>query len=167
MRYYRFLILSLILCGCKTSQVTQSTQSYKEDLSLYRIEKELKPEFVNKDEPNEIADAVILSGDITAEIDSINAIIIAQNKERNIRDGFTIQVYVGDNRGSARNALAYVEKYYPDLESKITYRQPDYRVKTGAFYERLEATRIYNEIKTSFPKAILLPEKHSLFQGDD
>jgi hypothetical protein len=167
MRDYRILILILTFTSCKTTQVTQSNEIYEEDLSIYRIEGTVDPPNIIPDGQVEIAEGVVLTGDITAEIDSINSIIIAQNKVRNSRDGFTIQIYVGDSRSNARKALSYLKKYYPDLDSKISYRQPNYHVKAGAFFQRLEATRTYCEIKTSFPKAILLPEKQALIKGNE
>jgi len=49
----------------------------------------------------------------------------------------------------------------------LTYNQPDYRIKIGAFHEKLNATRFLNDIKKIFPKSIVIAEKIPIIGPDE
>jgi hypothetical protein len=88
-------------------------------------------------------------------LDSIDRI----NLRRNFIDGFTIQVYSGLNREDALNTKKQLATSLPDLESEVHYAQPNFRVKVGKYFTRLDAQKDYVEIKKHFPTAIVIPEK--------
>ena len=54
---------------------------------------------------------------------------------------------------------AKLMELFVDLDAKVSYRQPNFRVKGGKFISRLEANRVYNEVKKDFPRALLIPER--------
>ena len=74
-------------------------------------------------------------------------------------DGYVIQVYSGTNRKEADSAQVKMNTLFPELEAKQNYRQPNFRVRGGKFIDRLEANRIYNEVKKEFSRALLIPER--------
>ena len=49
--------------------------------------------------------------------------------------------------------------YLPNLESEVQYIQPNFRVKTGKYFTRLDAQADYMAIKRYFPGAIVVPDK--------
>ena len=138
--------------------------AYEEDLSVYRLQ--LAQSNVPIVPTKIKTDSVALTGGITFEIDSISRLIVAQNKGLNMRDGFTIQVYSGTNRDEALVVQNFFQEQYPELLPNLTYLQPSYRVKLGKFHEKLAATRALNNIKSIFPKSIVIPEKLPIIEPD-
>lgn len=159
MRTYRLIILFL-LAACKATTPTSSIGGYSEDLSVHRpqVETNNEIELTDQDSP-QTEEYVPLTGHIGKELDSIAKISYAQNKAGRNVDGYVIQVYSGTSRNDANEAQIKASELFPDLDAKITYRQPSFRVKGGQFIDRLEANRIYNEVKKEFPRALLIPER--------
>lgn len=153
------IVIFIFLIGCKVAPPA-STPTYKEDLSVHRPKIEMVAE-QNSETNQEILteEFIPLTGGIKAELDSIVKISLEENKERKLVDGFFIQVYNGNNREQARKIRNEVAGFYPDLTPKVSYHQPNFRVKAGQFTDRLKAYRIYQEIKVGFPKALLVPDR--------
>ena len=74
-------------------------------------------------------------------------------------DGYTIQVYSGVKREDALNVKKKLTQSLPDLESDVEYRQPNFRVRTGKYFNRLEAQKDYLAVKRHFPNAIVIPDR--------
>ena len=159
MRINRLVIL-LMLVGCKATIQTSSIGGYSEDLSVHRpaVIASTKPDTVSVDEPIDNT-YIPLEGHIQTALDSISSISLQRNKEGRYVDGYVIQVYSGTSRSDANESQVKMNSLFPDLKSKITYRQPSFRVKGGKFIDRLEANRVYNEVKSEFPRALLIPER--------
>ncbi len=157
MRIDRLIIL-LLLAGCKAATPTSSS-SYQENLSVHR------PSFESevKEEKNELLlqkeKYTPLTGHIGEALDSIAKIAYQQNKKGRYVDGYVIQVYSGSSREEANEAQIKMTELFPALGPKVSYRQPSFRVKGGQFIDRLEANRIYNQVKEQFPKALLIPDR--------
>ena len=90
-----------------------------------------------------------------AVLDSIDRI----NLTRKFIEGYTIQVYSGMKREDAMNAKKQLTTVIPSLESELQYVQPNFRVKTGKYFNRLEAQKDFDMIKRFFPDAIIVPDK--------
>lgn len=162
MRTYRLIIPIILISACKTVQTTSvSSNSYSEDLSVHRpslvISEEKKPQRVEEGTKEEAY--VPLSGHLKYELDSIAKISYQQNKEGKYVEGFVIQVYSGSSRQTASDKQVEMMELFPELNAKMSYRQPNFRVKGGKYTDRLEASRVYNEVKEKFPRALLVPER--------
>ena len=161
MRVDRLVILSL-LAACKAA-VPTSGFTYSEDLSIHRPVTAMEenpdgePKIVVYDEPYQP-----LKGHIKAEMDSIFKIALARNKEGRLVDGFVIQVYSGANRETANETRNKMEQLFPELNPRLSYYQPNFRVKGGEFTDRLEAHYIHKRVKEQFPRALLIPERFML-----
>jgi len=86
-------------------------------------------------------------------LDSINSF----NITRKFIDGFTIQIYSGQNREEAMNTKK--KMIFGDLNAVLEYNQPKFRVRVGNYYSRLEAHRDLTRLRKLFANAILVPEK--------
>lgn len=164
MRALRFIVLTVITVGvysCKTSSVTTtSTETYREDLSVLRPEiRSAKVDTVALDSSKVMARNEKIAGHIKMELDSVNQIIIEQNRSRRYVDGFTIQVYTGTDRDKANEAVRIVREINPELDPTMRYVQPSYKVKVGQYISKLEAHAIYESLREEFPLALLIPER--------
>lgn len=161
MRTYRLIILCF-LAACKAATPT-STSVYSEDLSIHRpVMMELEPDSAKAAQEIITEPYIPLSGHIKTELDSIAKVAYEQNKDGQYVDGFVIQVYSGNSRQDANDTRNRMYEYFPDLNPKVSYHQPNFRVKAGRFTNRLRAHRVYAEVKEEFPRALLLPERFLL-----
>jgi hypothetical protein len=159
------LIFLLVLIGCKATVSTSSTSEiYNEDLGYLRPE--LKP--LNEEEPT-LEDSIVkvetftpMEGHIKAELDSINKISYQQNIEGRLVDGYVFQIYSSTNRDEATQMKKKFDSLYPELNAKLSYKQPSFIVKAGRFIDRLEANQVFLTIKQDFPKALIIPERFNL-----
>ena len=157
MRAYRLIIL-LGLAACKATAPSSSSGEYSEDLSVHRPQLEtvaIKDAAVE----TQASEYIPLSGHIKSELDSISKVSYLQNKTGRYVDGYIIQVYSGTSRQEANDLQTKMAELFPDLNAKVSYRQPSFRVKGGKFINRLEANRVYDEVKSEFPRALLIPER--------
>lgn len=92
---------------------------------------------------------------VNAVLDSIDKI----NSLRKFIDGFTIQIYSGQNREEANNTKKKMAEELADMKADLQYQQPKFRVKTGNYFTRLEAQKDLLRIRRVFPNAILVPER--------
>ena len=72
---------------------------------------------------------------------------------------YTVQVYNGGSREQANEIRKQVYRIMPDVKPQLEYRQPNYKVKVGAFQSRADAYKTFKKLKESFPGTILMPER--------
>ncbi|MEL6811667.1 MAG: SPOR domain-containing protein [Bacteroidota bacterium] len=79
-------------------------------------------------------------------------------KDGDIHEGFTIQLYYG-NRVKAESVRSEYRNKYTSWPASIEYETPNYKVWVGSFDSRLKADRALLEIRRNFPTAFALPIK--------
>ncbi len=148
----------LIFAGCSLFEPTTSKVNYGEDLSAHRpqISPDTTAEVVTT--KREVPD-VTPSNHQNQELNSKLNAIAAFNKSEGTLNGFTIQVYSGTSRDDASKAKAKVYTILPDSRPVTNYEQPIYKVRVGAFGDRLEAQGVYGQLVAEFPTAIVIPSK--------
>jgi hypothetical protein len=152
------MILFILGSFSCAAQKNNDKAYYHEDLNT------LRPTFVDqpdtaKEDLQRKKGAVVpvrnVNGTVDAVLDSINRF----NVTRKFIDGFTIQIYSGQNREEAMNTKKKMMADASDLIAELEYNQPKFRVRVGSYYSRLEAQKDLVRLKRSFSNAILLPEK--------
>lgn len=73
--------------------------------------------------------------------------------------GFRVQIYTGTSRDDAYAAQAEFKNMYSDINTYISYTQPNYRVKVGDFKSRREAEAMMHELRKSFNSVFLFTEQ--------
>ncbi len=155
---YIALFLSL---GCKPVKQTQTLQEGKYYEELSGLRPTVKAETVSipdkpKRDPTANAEPVLtVNKQLDAILDSIDRI----NLTRKFVEGYTIQVYSGLKREDALNVRKQLTITLPNLNSELQYVQPNFRVKSGKYFNRLEAEKDYQQVKQYFQSAILVPDK--------
>ncbi len=162
MKHSSLFLIALVVwfSACRPSQPVQVT-NYSEDLSIHRPDIAPVQEEV-EDQSVELQDPVQLTDHIRTELDSILSIIIAGNLKKEYWDGFTIQVYNGLNREQAYGVRATVEDMELNLPVRLEYRQPNYKVKVGLYFDQLTAHTDLITLKEKFSASLLIPEKIKL-----
>ncbi len=73
--------------------------------------------------------------------------------------GYRVQVFYGSDRREVYSQQAKFGGLYPSLNTYITYKEPNYYLRVGDFRTRLEAQRLMNELRGSFPTLFIFREK--------
>ena len=146
------------------TSVSSGSGKYSEDLSVWRPETAEVTDSVKTTTPerNRTNQYVEARYAITDQVDTVLDSIYEQNLSKGAVDGYTIQVYSGIKREDALNIKKNLSQSLPDLESDIQYRQPNFRVRTGKYFTRLEAQKDYLAVKRYFPNAIVIPDRVSI-----
>ena len=158
MKNYFFLLLFFIT-SCKVqspnSNANNDSKGYFEDLSFARTsEKDISKNSIrtSKKENSKIVT-------IKNELDSVLIIIKNESKKINYIEGYTIQLYLGDNRVLAEETENKLNELDSLIEKVTIFTQPNYRVKIGKYFNRFNANKDYKKFKKAFPNAIVIPEK--------
>lgn len=158
-------VAGLLITGCKPSQQTTKTVSaqdgkYSEDLSSLRPKEEpvqdnntTTPDNIKRDPKAYVEAKFTVNKQLDAVLDSIDQ----KNLNAKFVEGFTIQVYSGKNREEALNVKKQLTLSAPNLTTEVQYEQPNFKVKSGKYFTRLEAQKDFEQIKKSFPTAIVVP----------
>jgi hypothetical protein len=96
---------------------------------------------------------------VNEKVDVVLDSIDRFNLMRRSVDGYTIQIYSGQNREDAMNIKKKISTDLPDLAANLQYQQPKFRVTVGKYYSKLEAYQDLTKLRQSFSSAILVPEK--------
>ncbi|MGE0588900.1 MAG: SPOR domain-containing protein [Cyclobacteriaceae bacterium] len=165
MRKWAFnLMLSLLLiqasCAAQQSTGGSSGEAYSEDLTAYRpkFENESRDtttgqEIVKDNQP------VLASRTVNSKVDLVLDSLDKINRNRKFIDGFTIQIYSGQNREEAISAKSKMVMEIGDLDANVQYTQPKFRVTVGQYFSKLEAQKDLLRLRKLFANAILVPEK--------
>lgn len=89
-----------------------------------------------------------------------------EKREKGVKStalGFRVQIYSGPSRNEAYSVQSRFQQQFPDINSYISYTQPNYRVKVGDFRSRSEAQAFMREIKRSFPTVFLFTEQVNVY----
>ncbi|HET9052843.1 MAG TPA: SPOR domain-containing protein [Cyclobacteriaceae bacterium] len=164
-KIFPFVLVALVMVtGCKpTGQTTTTTPQegkYSEDLSSLRpkIEEQptdsgTAPDKIKRDPKAQVEAQFTVNKQLDAVLDSIDMI----NLSRKSIEGYTIQVYSGTNKDDALNVKKQLTLSVPNLTSEVQYEQPNFKVRSGRYYTRLEAQKDFNQIRKFFPAAIVVP----------
>lgn len=157
------LYLLALLLGCASQQKTTAVQSskYSEDLSMLRPAVAIP---TNESKPAEAATPtkstyVEAKNTINKPLNTVLDSIARINISRKFIDGFTIQLYSGLDREQALASRKELTIALPDIESEIQYSQPNFRVKAGKYFSRLDAQKDFLSVRQHFPSAIVVPDK--------
>jgi hypothetical protein len=157
------ILLTLVGYGCATIQAGKTTskkKTYTEDLNTYLPEVEAVDTTAISEHNKDLIIADSSNAEVTQKLNIVldTAASYARTTIKYI-DGFTIQVYGGDNRALAKEYRMKVIRNFPETDPKTVFEQPNYKVRIGTFYTRLDAQSQFIKIKTVFPRAILIPTR--------
>ena len=105
-------------------------------------------------------------------VDTLIAKRFTLNKETGVAPGVTssygyrVQFFSGSSRQDAYNAQARLQRDYPELRTYIQYSEPNFKVRAGDFRTRLEAQKLIQELRPSFPSLFIISEKINLPKAD-
>jgi len=149
-----------LLVGCGVTQKT-SDKPYYENLASLRPQVTVPVDTPRKDtsKQNNKVENVTPTQTVNAKVDAVLDSIDRYNLVKRFVDGYTIQIYSGQNREDAMNTKRKMSSEVSDLTANLQYQQPKFTVTVGRYYTKLEAQKDLVHIRKSFSSAILVPEK--------
>lgn len=157
------LVLPVLVWSCATTSTPRSNtgknQEYREDISAYRATPAVVTK-ANRDTLDAFVEADSTALPVTDKLNTVLDTATAYARANiSYVDGFTIQVYAGNDRALAKDFQLDIIRKLPEAEPKMVFEQPNYKVRIGLYYTRLEAQEFYQQVKIYFPKAILIPTR--------
>ena len=155
------MLLVFSACSSKTVSTSSTGEVYKEDLSAHR------PTFkAPTDTPDTVSTLpledysnVSVTNDITKPLNTVLDSIDVIRKDKQFVEGFTIQVYSGTNSEEARLARGKVISVLPESSPSLKFEEPNFKVKVGQYYSKIEAQKPYSQLRKKFPGALIIPER--------
>jgi len=78
--------------------------------------------------------------------------------------GFRVQIFAGASRNQAFSEQTRFRGMYKDVDTYITYDEPNYRVKVGDFRSRSEANAFMRELRQYFSNVFVFSESVFVYQ---
>jgi len=160
-------ILSIIMlssCVAMSQKNKGNIDQYYEDLSVVR------PTFVNPDTSTSKSTAQtstlppVFQKDVSKKLNARIDSLADMNKKYSTVEGYRILVFTGTSSDDAQKNRQLVYEYNSDLNVYTQYKQPSFRVKVGDYTNRVEANYILNDLKQSFPNAMIVPDQINLLR---
>lgn len=161
---FLMVVIAIVLASCATqkSSTTSTQGKYSEDLSIWRPKVEANVDNTNATVPSDGRKQTVYVEPkyaVNKQIDVVLDSMDRYNLSRNYIEGFTIQIYTGLKREDALSAKKQLTNALPEMDAEVQYAQPNFRVKVGKYFNRLEAQQDYSEVKRYFSSAIIVPDK--------
>ena len=96
--------------------------------------------------------------DLTFMSVSLLAKHISINEKKQSISGYRVQIYFGTQRNKANEVKSLFLQKYPEVSTYIIYQQPNFKVRIGDFYTRLEALKFYQKISSDFGNAFIIKD---------
>lgn len=90
-----------------------------------------------------------------ARIDAVVTQKKQYNKNLKSIKGYRIQLFYGSEKAAYKIKDEF-KAFFPDINTKIIFSSPQWKVQVGNFITRLEADRTLTSIKKEYPGAIIL-----------
>ena len=150
-----FILIFVVGCINKPPASSQYLEKgYFEDLSFLRE----SPEKNNVDSNNINEISIIEESKFNKELENIY--ITYENTPKNkYLNGYTIQIFSGLEREKADSIFFTADSIYSELHIYTLYDQPNYRVKVGKYFYRINANKTLNKLINDFSEAIIVPER--------
>ena len=150
-----FILIFVVGCINKPPASSQYLEKgYFEDLSFLRE----SPEKNNVDSNNINEISIIEESKFNKELENIY--ITYENTPKNkYLNGYTIQIFSGLEREKADSIFFTADSIYSELDIYTLYDQPNYRVKVGKYFYRINANKALNKLINNFSEAIIVPDR--------
>ena len=114
---------------------------------------------MDETEEEKVISSSQVKNNISLELDTIIQIIRSESDNIKFLDGFTIQLYLGDDRNKAEETEQKISEIDSLIFKNTVFTQPNYRVKIGQYIDRFKVAEEYQRFKKLFPNAIIIPER--------
>ncbi|WP_187264191.1 sporulation protein [Pontibacter beigongshangensis] len=157
-----FALLFLLLSACGASSRTSTSDAGKatgktrvaEDLSVFR------PSYPAVDEAGGAAAAPVTpTNHANARVAALMDTVASVNRNVKYAQGFRILAYNGSERQTVMDLRKAIIARVPEEKDYLTYQQPNFRLKIGDYFSRIEAQQVLNRIRDLLPNAQIVTDQ--------
>ncbi|GAA4433436.1 hypothetical protein GCM10023188_22870 [Pontibacter saemangeumensis] len=123
-----------------------------EDLSIYR------PRYPTADATAPAA-SVKPTHHVNDRVAVLMDTVASVNKNIKYAQGYRILAYNGSERQTVMNLRKSIIARVPEEKDYLTYQQPNFRLKVGDFFSRIEAQQVLNQLADLIPNAQIVQEQ--------
>ena len=76
--------------------------------------------------------------------------------------GYRIKIHFGSDKNKAKEIKAKFISKFPDIPAYEKYDQPNFNIRVGDFWTKLEAYKALKEIQVEFPSSFLVQDEIEL-----
>jgi len=163
-RIYNLIFVFLIVLASACSSSTGATKSKSEvnksagntviaeDLSGYRP---TYPAAENTTAPVRATPTNHVNEQVEVLMDTVASV----NKNIKYAQGYRILAYNGSERQTVMDLRKAILRRVPEEKDYLTYQQPNFRLKIGDFFSRIEAQQVLNRIQDLIPNAQIVQDQ--------
>lgn len=129
-----------------------SRTDIKEDLSIYR------PKYPVADDSAPAASAEP-THHVNEKVDVLMDTVASVNKNIKYAQGYRILAYNGSERQTVMDLRRSILQRVPEEKDYLTYQQPNFRLKVGDFFSRIEAQQVLNQLSDLIPNAQIVQDQ--------
>ncbi|HEY4652597.1 MAG TPA: sporulation protein [Pontibacter sp.] len=151
-------ILFSTACASSSAGTTDKTvksggkDKVMEDLSVYR------PKYTTSDAAATTA-RVEPANHVNLKVAALMDTVASVNKNIKYAQGYRILAYNGSERQTVMNLRKSIARRVPEVKDYLTYNQPNFRLKLGDFFNRVEAQQVLNQISDLIPNAQIVQDQ--------
>lgn len=98
-------------------------------------------------------------GEVTLHVDpKVEELMEHYTEHRMARQGFRVQVFLGDRRTAEETKRAFLLKN-PDTPAYLSWLAPNWRLRVGDCRTRLEAERLLRDLRATHPGSYIVPDE--------
>src|SRR5687768_10289815 len=171
-RYYsllHFFFLVLVVSACASTGSVGSDDSKKktaaggqpkaEDLSKYRPKFALADPAKANAAGKELAAGIVPTNHVNDRVAALMDTLAERNKSIRYARGYRILAYSGTERKAWLDIRDAIVKRMPEERDYPIYTQPNYRLKIGDYFTRVEAQQVLLRIKDISPNAMIITDQ--------
>lgn len=161
LKYCLVVIVALYSCSPVTTSSVSSLEAHNEDLTVYRPTFDKVDTLAMSKGSGELVDITYPEPqfDVTNQLHTVLDSINQLKADRSYVDGYTIQVYSGTNSEEAKIARGRIYSLVDGFSPSLKYDEPNFKVKVGNYFTRLEAQNDFSKLKSKFPNSIIIPQR--------
>ena len=156
-----FALLFMLLAACGASSRTSTSDAGRatgktkvsEDLSVYR------PTYPEADAAGTPAAPVTPTNHANARVAALMDTVASVNRNVKYAQGFRILAYNGSERQTVMDLRKAIIARVPEEKDYLTYQQPNFRLKIGDYFSRIEAQQVLNQIRDLLPNAQIVSDE--------
>ncbi|QCR23418.1 sporulation protein [Pontibacter sp. SGAir0037] len=158
---FLFILLVCFSTACAPSSGTSTSEGVRaggkvrvnEDLSVYR------PKYPAATDEAASAPRTEPANHVNNRVAVLMDTVASVNKGIKYAQGYRILAYNGSERETVMNLRKTIIGRVPEEQDYLTYQQPNFRLKIGDYFSRMEAQQVLNQLSDLIPNAQIVQEQ--------
>ena len=88
----------------------------------------------------------------------IEALLEDHSSRKHVQKGYRVQIFLGDRKTAEDTKRGFLQKN-PDIPAYLSWLAPNFRLRVGDLYTRLEAEHLLRDMKLLYPGSYIVPDE--------